>query len=225
VAADRRWAPLAVVGAVTVLTVAAAAAGLTYTPIFRAKTIEVAGSSRPDAEVIAAAGLSGRTNVFHLDERVPESALLDDPWIARADVRRDLPSTIVITIRERRPVVTIDGLAIAADGTVLPGGPVDGLPVLRSTVGAPSEEAIVVAAALSSALGRLRDDVDHLVVAADGSFRLVMDDGLSVRWGRAGLDAEKAAALAALLEAAAGRGTPMITADVSVPAAPSARFA
>jgi len=225
-ARERRWPVAVALVVLIVVTLGAAGAALTYTSLFDATRIRVEGSARPDATVISAAGLDGDVNVFHVDTRAAEAALLADPWIRSADVRRRLPHGLVIHVDERVPVLAVGGHGFAADGTDLPGADLAGLPLARATTGEVPEERIPVAAAASGALTpALRADVGYVVIAPDGELSLRLEDGPTVRWGTGGDVAAKAAALEALLRYADERDRVMLTADVSAPNAPSARFA
>ncbi|HYJ59959.1 MAG TPA: FtsQ-type POTRA domain-containing protein [Actinomycetota bacterium] len=225
-ARERRWPVAAAIAVLLVVTLAAVAAALTYTSLFRATRIRVEGSSRPDATVIAAAGLAGEVNVFHLDAGAAEAALLADPWVKAAEVRRALPHGVVIEVRERVPVLAVGERAVAADGTELPGAVASDLPRARGTMGEIEASQVPAAAAAAAALSpALREQVGYVVIGLDGDLSLRLDDGPSVRWGRGDEQAAaKAAALEALLRYADERDRVILTADVSAPKAPSARF-
>jgi cell division protein FtsQ len=225
VARDRRWAVALALVVFVALVVAALGAAATYSPLFDASRIRVQGSSRPDRQILDAAGLTVGMNVYHLDTGAAERALLSDPWIRTVHVRRELPSTIIVEVEERVPVVVADGVAAAADGTALPGRAPHDLPPVRAAVGTLEAGQVVWAAAAAGALDpATRARVEAIVVTLDGSLMLTLDDGPLVRWGATGDDAAKAVALRALLRQHDG-GRPMVTVDVSVPSAPSARFA
>src|SRR3990172_10292475 len=73
---------------------------MTYTPLFRARHIEVEGNTALSAaNVRTLAGVDGTTNVFHVQEGPIESALEDSPWIADASVRPQLPDTILLVVK------------------------------------------------------------------------------------------------------------------------------
>jgi cell division protein FtsQ len=71
-------------------------------PRFGAKTILVEGNQRrrPD-EVAGLAGIAVGQNLFSLDEKQSERALLRDPWIEKVTISRTLPSTVRILVQER----------------------------------------------------------------------------------------------------------------------------
>src|SRR3990172_11300881 len=78
---------------------------MTYTPLFRARHIEVEGNTALSAaNGRTLAGVDGTTNVFHVQEGPIESALEDSPWIADASVRTQLPATILLLFTDRHPL-------------------------------------------------------------------------------------------------------------------------
>jgi cell division protein FtsQ len=209
---------------------------ITYTPLFEARHIRVAGavSLRPDA-VRSLAGIEPSTNVFHLQTEAVTASLLSDPWIASASVERDLPDTVVLSIVERQPVGTIDVTGetsiLASDGTILPASTaatsaVDALPKVQAALGTPDEAQRSAAAALLSALDPVvAHRVGELSVGQDLSTSLTLRDGVTVDAGTPGEESEKAAALRAVLRWAASGGHPLSSIDVSAPGAPSATLA
>jgi cell division protein FtsQ len=216
--------------------VATAAWAITYTPVFDARHIQVEGavSLRPDA-VRSLAGIEPSTNVFHLQTDDVTASLLSDPWIASASVDRDLPDTIVLSIVEREPVATIDAMGeasiLASDGTVLPASAattsaVDALPKVRASLGVPDPTQRAAAAALLGALDPVvAQRVSDVSVGQDLQTSLTLRDGVTVDAGMPGEEAQKAAALRAVLHWATSGGHPLSSIDVSAPAAPSATLA
>jgi cell division protein FtsQ len=210
-----------------VLVVAAAAgSGLTYTGLFAADTISISGASgRSRSVLLAEAGLAPGVNVFHLDTAAAAAALASDPWIADAAVTVDLPSTIHVRVVERIPVAQADGVALAADGTSLPGARIAPLPSINAESPPLTQEQRRAAAGVIGALrAAQRRDVRAVSVGADGGFTIDLGTTV-VRWGAADHNAEKVAALGAVLRSAAGLHTTPVRVDVSVPAAPSAIYA
>lgn len=81
-------------------------------PRFAVKNIRVEGTAKRTPEQVAeAAGVTIGTNVFTVDLVNAQRRLLQDPWIATAQVERTLPSTITIQVTEREAaaVVAVDG--------------------------------------------------------------------------------------------------------------------
>lgn len=95
---------------------------VTTSPRFAITTLEVKGNQHLSREDVLA-GVAARVgdNVFatKLDDLVTE--LRKNPWIARAEAHRELPHTIVISVREHVPAVIVElgGLYLAdAEGHV-----------------------------------------------------------------------------------------------------------
>lgn len=222
----RRWGVAVALGVGVIVVLAALAAALTYSPLFEASTIRVEGSSRPDQQIIEAAGIQLGMNVYHLDADAAARLLMTDPWIRSASVRRQLPTTIVIEVSERSPVIVVAGQAVAADGTLLPGSPTAGLPEARMDIGEEvGADAIRWAASAAGSLdAQTQARLEYIVISyLDGTLSLRLRDGPPVRWGGPGDEVEKAAAVRALLDIH-DRGRTMTSIDVSVPGSPSARF-
>jgi len=226
-AEGRRWAVGAALAVLVVVVLAAIAAALTYSTVFAVDRIRVEGATHLSvAQVIAAAGLEGDVNVFHLDTDAVETMLESDPWVAESRVIRRLPNTIIVRVDEREPVVIVDERVLAADATVLPAADPTGLPVVRDAFGMVSPDGGAAAAQAASALdAALRARVPFIVVRIDGELELRLADGTVVRWGTGGGDREKASSLEAFLDYARERGRIPVRVDVSVPGAPSATFA
>jgi cell division protein FtsQ len=211
-----------------VLAVGGAAIGATYTSLFRAEHLEVIGARRVDAdEVLAAAGLGPRTNVLHLDRDLAVRGVLELPWVATARIDRELPGTLIVTIRERTPVATIDAggatLLVTRDGAVLVGEAGGRLPAVRALSGAADPDAIAGAArALSAMPTRLVRHVAEVVLVPGGTLLVRMRSGLPVEWGSATEASEKAAALDAILGWIRDEDARVSAIDVSVPQAPRA---
>ncbi len=218
------------------IAVATVAWAITYTPLFEARHIRVEGavSLRPDA-VRSLAGVEPSTNVFHLQTEAVAASLLSDPWISSASVQRDLPDTIVVAIVEREPVGMIDATGepsiLASDGTILPASTattsaIDALPKVQAALGTPDEAQRTAAATLLGALDQVvAHRVSELSVGQDLRTSLTLRDGVTVDAGAPGEEAQKAAALRAVLRWAASGGHALSSIDVSAPDAPSATLA
>lgn len=77
---------------------------------FQIASVKIEGNRRLDSQDIQAlSGVSYRANLLALDVALIEKKLLEHPWISWADVGRNLPSEIVIKIKERVPVVLVNG--------------------------------------------------------------------------------------------------------------------
>jgi cell division protein FtsQ len=220
---------IAIVAVPLLLVLAFAAA--TFTPLFHLRDVRVDGNDEVSRQrVLELAGIGPGTNVFHLDGGAIVRALTTDPWIASASVERHLPGSVVIRIQERTPVaravVGTAALALAGDGVVLPDAPTTGLPEIRASVGELSDDVRTGAAGAVAALDpAVRARVSAVVAQPSGSLLMDLTGPLIVRYGPAGDDTAKAAALRAVLSWAAEGSVTLRDVDLSVPGAPSATLA
>lgn len=211
------------------LGLAALTAAATFSPIFAAQEVRIEGVRRlTDARVRSLSGLEIGANVFHLNAGRVEEALRADPWIAEATVTRELPDSIVVTLVERVPVALteIDGtsIALAGDGTPLPGASPSGLPRVEGWAGelAPGEQE-ATAGALAALGPALRRAVASAALDVTGEMSLEMRDGTVVRYGPPTGSVAKAEALRAVLTWADDTGTAITVVDVRVPTTPTVR--
>jgi cell division protein FtsQ len=144
--------------------------------------------------------------------------------VRSADVSRQWPDTVLITVVEREPV------AVVEIGGTLRGMDADGV-IFRSYAKAPAtlprvqtstatgSEALREGALVVAALpGGLAAKVDHVDVKTVDEISLVLRDGRKVEWGSAEQTEQKAAVLADLLTAVDAKHY-----DVSVPGQPTTR--
>jgi cell division protein FtsQ len=215
---------LATVGLLSAVIVA-----VTYTPMFAAKALSVRGAVHlSPAHVLDLAGLREGTNVAHLDVDAVEAAVERDPWVASASVARDLPSTVTITLTERRPIAVVEPGAqvVSADGTVLPGARAHALPEIRSLSGELTEEARVSARTVLEAMpDGLRRQVAAAEPTVSGWITLELRDGVRVAYGDPEEVPQKTEALRAVLAWADREGKDVVQIDVRAPDAPAATLA
>jgi cell division protein FtsQ len=82
---------------------------LTQCEYFKARTIQVEGGQRLTAKTIASvAGVREGINVLSVNLSAARKRLLAQPWVAEAEVRREIPSTLCIRIREHVPAAVVD---------------------------------------------------------------------------------------------------------------------
>lgn len=106
-------------------------------PAFATSAIELEGHVRISREeLLDIAGLALGKNVFEVAPEDAERSLSEHPWIAEAHVRRRLPGTYEVEVRERRAVALLvlgEVFLVADDGAVFKpveeGDPID-LPVI-----------------------------------------------------------------------------------------------
>ncbi len=198
-------------------------------PLLSIRSVTVTGAERTDPAAIANSLEAGPgTPTMSVNAGAVEAALLEDPWIAEADVTVSWPGTVEIHVVERVPVVaiTIDGDAFqaAVDGVLVEhstGGAVPPLIVtdvsIAARVGdqfsdAPTLGAIEFVAALPTALRRSTE------VSIIGGVVGAEVDGVIILLGRPTDMAAKAAAVEALIAAGIERGSRI---DVTAPLRPA----
>src|SRR6266568_4906532 len=71
---------------------------------FRIAAVSLSGEKHVSrAEIVAAAGVTGRTSLLFLDVEAARARLKTMPWIAEATVRKLFPDRLQIRVREREP--------------------------------------------------------------------------------------------------------------------------
>jgi cell division septal protein FtsQ len=120
---------------------------VTEAPVLRIRQLTVQGHKQlSPADVLARVRALDGQNIVRADLEAARLRLLGSPWIQKATLRRQFPSTIEILITEREPVgvarLARGGLhLIAADGMVLgPYGPAEAdydLPIVDGLTPAP----------------------------------------------------------------------------------------
>jgi len=82
---------------------------LTQSTYFKAQTITVEGNQKVSKEaILKQARLKRHDNILSVNLKTVRYRLLSHPWIAEADVKRQLPDTIDIRIQERVPLAILD---------------------------------------------------------------------------------------------------------------------
>ncbi len=82
---------------------------ITQCDYFRAEKVTVEGTDRLDSVAIQkVAHIWEGVNILSINLATVRKRLISEPWIADADIRRDLPSAITIHIEEHRPLAVID---------------------------------------------------------------------------------------------------------------------
>ncbi len=224
---------IAAISFIATVLLGAAVVTLTRSPYFAAHRIEVRGTAHVTrSDVLRIAGVAPGTNVFTLDAGSAEARLERDPWIARATITKDLPSTLVIDIDERVAVAVVEtGGAlrlVADDGALLEEArprTAAGLPTIASAEPdvQPGPDSIGGAArAIAAMAPSLRARIHGVSILSDGELRVDLSSGTEVAYGEAVDLSEKAMALRALLDYAVEKGSSVISADVRVPSAPTA---
>src|SRR5438093_82001 len=103
-----RVLPLTALAVAAPLAVAFSAHWLLTTPRFAVVSVDVRGASRvPTAEILAAAAVEPGTSLFRLDPGAVARRVEAIPEVRRADVVREFPNRIVISVEERRPFTLV----------------------------------------------------------------------------------------------------------------------
>jgi cell division protein FtsQ len=78
-------------------------------PYFRVTLLEVAGSKRLSIqEILDTARIKSDTNVLLVNIPLSRKYLLSHPWIAEAEITRELPGSLILTIKEHDPLAILD---------------------------------------------------------------------------------------------------------------------
>lgn len=223
--ARSRWRRLSVTVAVALcLCVLAGYLLLWHTSLIAVRGIRVMGTKNVTvATVLGAAQIRTGSPMAALDPAAVAARVQRIPQIASAEVSRDWPGTVIVTVTERVAAALVPdarGYEVVDSGGTVFGqvsGPTTGLPVI--TVSAPAKAQEVVPGALS-ALRALPASVDKTVSAITASdpyaITLRLTDGATVNWGGGDRAADKARDLVALLRIGGHRHY-----DVSAPDAPA----
>jgi len=93
---------------------------------FKVSAIRLDGNERVTrSEVLEFTGLNEPTSIFSIDTEMIRQMLIDTPWIIDAEVIRDLPRTVRITVVARQPpgwVFWNEPLRVDHDGVVIEAG-------------------------------------------------------------------------------------------------------
>ncbi|WP_232675819.1 FtsQ-type POTRA domain-containing protein [Nocardioides sp. R-C-SC26] len=223
----RRWLTLRYVLAMVMVT--AAVAGGVYVVYFSealaVEGAEVTGISVLDEDaVLEAAGVPIGGPLATVDLRGVERRVAALAPVARVEVSRKWPHSVLIVITERVPVAVVERAgtfrAVDASGVVFSSyrrAPRD-LPRIEADPDAGVEALREGAAVVASLPSDVAAGVDHLEVHSVDEIDLELRDGRLVRWGSAEQSEEKGRVLLALLASEVGDAR---TFDVSVPAQPT----
>jgi cell division protein FtsQ len=194
---------LGVVLAIIVLTAAGGGAlhWVLTTQRFAVASVEVRGVSRvPADQILAVAAIPRGSNIFKLDTIGVIGRVESLPEIRRADVVRELPNRVVISVEERRPFTLVHGgrlhwmdeegrllgvspEAVAPPMPVISGLSADELASMRTSPGPKARAAIgVIRALLRSGTG-LSAEISEIDMSRREGPVLYTIDGVEVRLG------------------------------------------
>ncbi len=213
--------------ALAVLAVLSAAVGVVLSPLLAIDDIAITGAGDRAREVRAIVEDDRGSALLLLDTGAVADRVETLSWVARAQVERELPNTVRVTVTPRVPVAyagAADGGFGLVDGRgvvlATAPSPPPGLPALVGVADVPplgGRVDAIDAARVAAALGPLAGRVATITVA-DGQASLTVVSGPEVRLGALHRVAEKARAADAVLAATASATLTYI--DVRVPSAP-----
>jgi cell division protein FtsQ len=78
-------------------------------PYFRLTSLEVTGNNRLSVQdVLEVARIKSGTNVLLVNLPLSRKYLLSNPWIAGAEITRELPGRLMLTVREHHPLAILN---------------------------------------------------------------------------------------------------------------------
>jgi cell division protein FtsQ len=188
----------------TMVITAGGGAGLYWlltTPRFGVTSVEVRGVSRvPPDQILAAAAIQRGTNIFKLDTIGVTGRVESLPEVRRADVVRELPNRVVISVEERRPFTLVHGgrlhwmdeegrllgaspEAVAPPMPVISGLSAEELASMRTAPGPKARAAIGVIRALLRSGNGLTAEISEIDMSRREGPVLYTVDGVEVRLG------------------------------------------
>jgi len=82
---------------------------ITQCDYFRTETLKIEGIHRLSRnQIIETAGVKKGMNVMAVNLAMVRKQLLENPWIAEAEVRREIPAGLYIKVQEQSPLAIID---------------------------------------------------------------------------------------------------------------------
>ena len=196
-------------------------------PVLAVRSVRVDGVATLAADQVREiAGIAEGTPLLRVDVAAARDRVARLPQVDSVEVTRGWPSTVVITVRERRPVVVVgrpgDRSLVDASGVLfdtVTGDPPAGVIPLDVSDPGPHDPATMAALGAIVALpGDVRDQVSAASATSAEDVTLTLQDGTLVRWGTSDDTRDKAAALAAVLGQIEAKGLdPADTIDVSTP--------
>ena len=187
----RRW-PLALAIGLVVALLAGAGIVVWASPMLGLRTVEVRGSGAADLapQVRAAVGVPVGTPLIRIDLAAVQQRVAAIGPVASAEVVRQWPHALVITVTERLPlaVTQADGHWWLLDATGKPylqvAAPPDGLlPIQLATPGQGDRATLAALAVVGALTPAIRDQVTAVVAPTAYDISLELTRGRSVVWG------------------------------------------
>jgi cell division protein FtsQ len=198
-------------------------------PVLGVTSVQVDGvTSLPPDQVREAAGIAPGTPLLRVDVAAARARIARLPQVAKVEVTRGWPHTVVVTVVQRVPVAVVGApgqrTLVDAHGVLfdtITGAPPAGVVPLDLTSPGPGDRATMAALAAVEAMSTdLRKRVASVAVPSAEDITLTLTDGTVVQWGAPEESDRKGSALAATLEQLADEKLdPAKTIDVSTPEA------
>jgi cell division protein FtsQ len=198
-------------------------------PVLGVTSVQVDGvTSLPPDQVREAAGIAPGTPLLRVDVAAARARIARLPQVAKVEVTRGWPHTVVVTVVQRVPVAVVGApgqrTLVDAHGVLfdtITGAPPAGVVPLDLTSPGPGDRATMAALAAVEAMSTdLRKRVASVAVPSAEDITLTLTDGTVVQWGGPEESDRKGSALAATLEQLADEKLdPAKTIDVSTPEA------
>ena len=176
--------------------------------------------------ILADQGVVAGTPMIMIRAGSTEQALLQDPWVAEADVQVRWPNRVRVTVVERVPVAWTETgggwTRRALDGVALPSAPAPDDELPKIELPEITEEAAPTASVLIGALEFVanlpsRHQAGTVVTTSEGELWATVD-GFQVRLGRPVEMREKALSLDALLQENLAEGSVLVMVAPTNPA-------
>jgi cell division protein FtsQ len=199
-------------------------------PVVAVAEVSVEGATGPRADALRTALAEAARDMTTLHVRMDDLNAAAEPHPIVADLRldRDFPDALTITVVERAPVAALTvgdrAVAVAGDGTLLPGHPAgdlatvqaENLPVGDRLRGGTARTAVTVLAAMPRPLRSRAGSAGR----GERGWAVALRDGPVVHLGSADRLAAKWAAASAVLADPGSRGAVYV--DVRLPERPTA---
>jgi len=232
--------------AITVIVVSILTGFVFSLPIWQVSSVKIAGNNYlPESKIISTARITAGENIFLIDLDEVGSRFLNIIQIKGVKIRRKLPGTIVIEIKERAPfaIAVIGGTTSLIDneGYIIAKGNLGSsiyrlgiakCPVIRGISKKSLEKGIRLNAAdrifVRSALDMLSKFMDIGTIQMDVGNRedmiIYVEDILKVKIGDQNEIERKTRIIKALLSSVTGKWNKVAYIDVRVPDSPVIRF-
>jgi cell division protein FtsQ len=153
---------------------------------FNIASVAIAGTKEVTREeVLAAAGVTGRSSLLFLDAEAARTRLKSHPWIAEATILKLYPNRLHIALTERQAFAMWQKdnhvNVIASDGTVVQPFVDWRYAALPLVVGAGAEKAASDFLAVTDRFPEIREQVRAYVFVAERRWNLRLKSGIDVR--------------------------------------------